>query len=835
MSILAALDPNAPRLIGSPAGRRFVEVPGERMALFGAEQGPLELWMWPLKVLSDLRLALVEPEGVTVTAVEVRPGTLALVLDGDGVAVRIEAFACLDRAALVLVPRLERGEHARLELSFRCDFRPMWPAGLGGQLSGIDPEDGAFWMSEELGRFAFRMATADRDAFEVQAGATARGVSGAPVKVSLDLVAGREVPLVLAGAHVRPPELDADARIGRGQAATGISRAAGALAAARATWQAVAEKPAAELAVLERHWSDFLARTTAIATPDTALDEAFLWSKIAIHRAWIAVEGLGRGLVAGLGPSAHGDRPGYAWFFDGDALCGARALDLVGDREGPREVLRFAASHQRVDGMMMHELSLSAGLCDWLGDYPYAYYKAPNTPDFVSCLAHHVERTGDLELARELWPAAVRAIAWCEERLDAAGRFSNERAGLGAVEAGALSDRIASDAFLHGAWIEALQGAVSLAHALDEDAHTLETRLARAEQAFETFWSDERGRYAFAHLRDGTRSDALSVYVARALVTGVGDSSRALATLAALNGPTSCADWGARMFATDSEAYDPESYNTGAVFPYLNGFFAVAQYRHGLPGAAWQLLASQAALLHRGGLGFIEEHLEGRLARIPARGVAHQVFSSTALVESVVAGLFGVETDACAGRVTLRPALPATWPVAELRGLRVGETVLDVTFRRHDGLLSVACETRSGPPVVVAFAPVLPPLSRVRGARTEIGPGGTVRVLPIVLEDGRAELEVLEGPSLQLAAALPVGEEESRAPRLIGQETHDDVVTWMLAGRAGSQATLGFHSDLACAIEGAGSYADALLVAFPEGSGGWTELGVRARLVEPRP
>jgi len=42
-------------------------------------------------------------------------------------------------------------------------------------------------------------------------------------------------------------------------------------------------------------------RLLALQTPDPALDSAFRWAQIAIERAWVRVDGLGRGLVAGLG------------------------------------------------------------------------------------------------------------------------------------------------------------------------------------------------------------------------------------------------------------------------------------------------------------------------------------------------------------------------------------------------------------------------------------------------------------------------------------------------------------------------------------------------------
>src|SRR5262249_25070253 len=153
--------------------------------------------------------------------------------------------------------------------------------------------------------------------------------------------------------------------------------------------------------------------------------------------------------------------------------------------EGAREVLRFAASHQRADGKLMHELTLSARLCRWLEDYPYAYYKGLNSADFVAALDLFVRYSGDLDLARELWPAAVRAIDWCARSLDPDGRLANSQAGIAAVEAGPLADKIESEVFLQGAWIAALGAASRLAQALGEDPARFKALEEQARAGFE--------------------------------------------------------------------------------------------------------------------------------------------------------------------------------------------------------------------------------------------------------------------------------------------------------------------------------------------------------------
>src|SRR5215469_4825861 len=52
------------------------------------------------------------------------------------------------------------------------------------------------------------------------------------------------------------------------------------------------------------------------------------------------------------------------------------------------------------------------------------------------------------------------------------------------------------------------------------------------------------------------------------------------------------------------------------------------------------------------------------------------------VVSPILRGLPGLETDALSRTITLAPTLPADWSSFTLRGLRVGDAALDVTFHR---------------------------------------------------------------------------------------------------------------------------------------------------------
>ncbi len=831
----------------------FVEAVGERIALFGHRR--LECWMWPLLLFEELELA-VRPAGETEPLpppprrVRVVPEGLALEWIYPDFTLELEAFACLERRALViLIAARAEGpvEPLEVDLRLRPALRPMWPAGLGGRVSGRDAETGALFLTEELGRFAALIGSPDGRRPELS---TERGLPEV-VTITLPLPPRGEVAgaarVLVAGAELEARPLSEEARRGGSQSARGTSRAEEALAAARTLYRELCESWREELEALRTHWTRFLARGAHLECGDPAVDGAFLWSRIAIERLWARVDGLEPGLLAGLGPSRGGDRPGLGWFFGGDALAVSRALTSLGDYQGARRALRFVASTQRDDGKLAHEWTLSHRLVDWVGDYPYAYYKGQVTPGFVACLDHYVHTSDDRDLARELWPTAERAIAWCARACDLQGWLLVPEAGIAAVEAGPLANRIRSELYLQGIWCSALDGALRLAALLGkgERASVWEELRGRARRALASAFHPDLGRYAFAELEGGETFDEPSVYVALPLSRDLGQDARVARSAVALNRPELMADWGGRMFATSSEVYDPDDYNSGSVFPYLTAFAVLALYRQGFPDAAWPVLRSQVGLDGMGGLGYLPEFLAGDRARLPQRSVPHQAFSQSALLVGCLHGLAGIEADGTTGVLTLRPALPLSLPRLALRALPVGDSRLDLFLerRRTQGRTSLRTrvEVRSGPPVAVVPELTLPPLTVVEALevdgqqhpwRARSLPGGALSVAPegppTAASRFESELVVRAGPALDLAAEVQP-DAASRHPRLVGQLLDGDALLWTFAGLAGTRARLEFASDLPLTVEGAALDGDHLSIDFPPGEG-FTDRRVRLHL-----
>src|SRR4030095_2466790 len=129
--------------------------------------------------------------------------------------------------------------------------------------------------------------------------------------------------------------------------------------------------------------ADSLRRTTfSLRSPDSLLDRAVEYAKVNLDESFVCNPDLGCGLVAGYGLSgASSDRPGFGWFFGGDAAINALGMTGAGMTGLVRHRARgFFAKHQRADGKVPHEVSQGAGQIDWFGAYPYAYYHGDTTP-----------------------------------------------------------------------------------------------------------------------------------------------------------------------------------------------------------------------------------------------------------------------------------------------------------------------------------------------------------------------------------------------------------------------------------------------------------------------
>jgi glycogen debranching enzyme len=555
---------------------------------------------------------------------------------------------------------------------------------------------------------------------------------------------------------------------------------------------------------------------TRIDSPDDELDLALEWGKVALDKGFVCNPRLGCGLIAGLGPSGRSERPGFSWFFGGDAFINSWAMTAYGDFETVRESLRFLSKRQRDDGKMMHELSQGAAYIRWFEEFPYGYYHADTTPLYIVAVSDFVRESSDLDFAREIWPSIRKAYEYCASTdEDGDGLMDNTRAGLGAVETGTLrSADVLTDVYLAAAWTAATKAASEMASVLAERDFSSEARSAN-EKALGSlnrrFLDDQNPGIAFALLESGKAQPEVTSWPAFGLWRGVFESGRpsVAAALDALAGSRLGADWGARMLSNESALYDHESYNNGAVWPFLSGFAALALYENERPQSAWFYVEGAKSLAFLEARGYVPELFSGDRLKPVDAAVPHQLFSTAGLVAPLLRGLVGVEPG------KLSPRIPAGWDRLRVENLRHGG-VYDLDWaRRRSGketfeTLKLTPQEGSALPELVVERR-LPLGAKILGggpATFRLKPGRESQALSLRYRGG---IEVVP-----LHEPVRSGERSSRL-RILDERLLGTTYVARLEGRRGRYYRLRVLDGEPRVIE----------VAIPEGPGEWGPLELR--------
>jgi len=646
---------------------QFFDATGHRAAVFGRQSGQFEAWIYPMKLLHGFHLdfqqdGMLEPvHGESyLRQVVTRPESTTLVYVHPHFTVRQIIWTPLDKPAIVQFFDVETDKPLTITAKFTLDFKPMWPASLGGQYSYWMDEDRAFGLTDATGMPTAMIGSPVVGAFtEHMDHALINGEMLLQMRVTPEQARSQLLPLAMS--------LDMYSADGARFAYRRV------LAGARKLYE-------------ERvsHARDLLARTMTLETPDADLNRAFAWAKVALDAGWVCHWKYGCGLVAGYGPADDSERPGFAWWFGGDAMMTSWAMEDYGDTAGALQALRFLKSRQRDDGKMMHEMTQSVDLVDWFGKYGFAYYHADTTPMYLYSLAQYWQRTGDRKFLDEFFESARKAYAYCISTLDPAdGLMDNTKAGLAAVEVGVLRGKVVKDVYLEGFWLAALDSVHELARAVDDPELEQDalTRLGKAHDSLANQWWNPQEKYfAFGLAADGRRADMIGNWpsVALALAPGIADE-QAEGEIASLASPEIATDWGARWLSDKSPFYDPVSYNNGTAWPFMNTFVSWAEYRHGNALAGFSAWSDTARLTGIQSPGYMPEHMNGGRFLPGERSVPHQLFSSVGVVVPAVRGLLGLYTRQVAeilsnniSVLSFRPRPPADWPFLRFSNYAVG-------------------------------------------------------------------------------------------------------------------------------------------------------------------
>jgi len=675
---------------------------GRKFGVLGLENGSFEAWAYPLKVLRNFEFSfLIGSSTVPVQGrdivrfVSVDPAVTTLTFTYQSFTVRAHYVTAVDDPGAVILLEVDSTEPLAVVCSFLPVLQPMWPAGIGGQFASWDEELKAYLISEPTRKnHGYVGSPAGRGISH----APAHMLSDSPSQFKIEIpdpkaVSGVFLPVILAGGKGKREDV-------------------------RAIYRKLASDPEGCYREAVRHYRALRDSTLQVRTGRRELDLAFEWAKISLDDLFVDNPDLGKGLVAGLGPSGTGGRPGFGWFFGTDAYLNSLSLNSLSDHASSREALLFTQKWQRADGKMAHELSQAAGYLRWWEDYPYGYIHGDTTPYYIIAMEDYVRHTGDLEFLKSGWPSLVRAYDWClTTDADGDGLMDNARAGLGALEFGELTG-IQTDIYLAAVWVRATRAMRDMAGAVGDRAvmKTAEKNGAMAVRAFdEKFWDGERGQYSYAFNKDGRLVQELTPWSAVGLAWGLGRPDRGIETLAKMNASDLTTDWGVRMLSVRSPLFEPLNYNYGAAWPFLTGWVSAALFRHGFIPQGYQDLMSNVRHTFDNALGSATELFSGAQNAWPQEGVPHQGFSTSGVVLPLVRALLGLDGNALKKELLFEPALPADWPHVGIANWQIGDGTFSLDYSREETRITLRVRSAGGGGFKLFFAPALGLGTRVRG------------------------------------------------------------------------------------------------------------------------
>ncbi|HMB92616.1 MAG TPA: GH116 family glycosyl hydrolase, partial [Rhodothermales bacterium] len=622
----------------------------------------------------------------------------------------------------------------------------------------------------------------------------------------LEAVQDKYIPIALAGGHASRAEV-------------------------RAVYDRLVQDPERVYRETVAYYRQLRNQTLRIDTPDDSLDLALEWAKVSYDNLVVDHPDHGRGLVAGLGTSGTGGRPGFGWFFGGDAYLNSLSLNSLGLHDTVRDALAFFYPFQREDGKMPHEITQATAYVDWFGDYPYAFIHGDTTPYYLVALYDYYLRTGNLAFVRESWSVAQHAYAWSRATdANGDGLMDNKEAGLGALEFGSLTG-IETDIYLGAIWVRSTHSMAQLAHALGENAtaEQAEADYAKAAAAFdERFWDEALQHYAYAFNASGDHVKENTPWSAVGLMWGLGTPERTRASLQELSSAELATDWGTRMISNKSARFEPLNYNYGAVWPFLTSWVATAQYQHDRPYSGYALLRTTAQHTFERALGHVTEVFSGARHTWPQESVAHQGFCTAGTVLPLVRGMLGLDGNAPARQLTFAPSLPADWDTLSVTNHKVGDAIFDLTYTLDDDRLMLTVHQDSGAPFAVTLAPLISTGRRVRQVQVNGEPvsfeadeapfGVRPRISFESTPQTTVEITFAPAPALVLPfRPAPIGAPNQHL-KIIDMWRDGEQLRTLIEGRAGKTYTLELvHPGLVRAVTGGKQNGSILHVVMPDG------------------
>ena len=719
---------------------------GRKFAILGYESGIFEAWAYPLKLFRNFELSFLLGNSTRpIKASEVlrwitaTPEATTITYTHQSFTVTATYVTAINEPGAMILLNVQAIDPLTIVCGFLPVLQPMWPAGVGGQYAYWDDKLNAYIISESSGGSHGLLGTPAASGISYT---PAHMLSDTPMEFKIEIkdpraVSDKFIPVYMAG--------------GKGK-----------FQSVRELYESLQKAPESIYKEAFAHYRRLRDDLLQVVTPNKELNLAFEWAKVAYDNLVVDNPDLGKGLVAGLGVSGTSGRPGFGWFFGGDAYINSFSLNSFCNYSTVKDALAFTQKTQRADGKMAHELSQAAGYIDWFGKYHYGYIHGDTTPFYLAAMYDYYNMSGDLAFVKESWPSLKRAYDWClTTDTNQDGLMENKKAGLGAVEFGALTG-IEADIYLSAVWVRAAYATLQLAQAVQDDSTMRGARAAyeKANKAFDKkFWNEKGLYYSYAFNAQGEQVAEVTPWSAVALSWKIGDSVHSVRSLERLSSSEMTTDWGVRSISKKSKYYEPMNYNYGAVWPFIGSWIATAQYKHHFSLQGYQTLMAAVRHSTDNQVGTVSEVFSGATNIWLQESVSHQGFSSAGVVLPFVRGMLGLEGSVVEKTISFAPHFPADWSTVSVKNYRVGKSILSFEYLRKNDVLILKVESRNNEGHKLKFAPALGIGTKIvsmsaNGSDTKFQiqtSQQTVQPVAVVeLKEGTTILEVKFTPTLEL-------------------------------------------------------------------------------------
>jgi hypothetical protein len=461
---------------------------------------------------------------------------------------------------------------------------------------------------------------------------------------------------------------------------------------AQKTYRYIADHLADLLAKKKRHYAALI-HTGRISIPDARLQEVYHWVKI--NTEWLLrdVPGMGRGFTGSLME--------YPWWFpDNYAYLALIAAGNIEPTKQTLRLLRDQSAKANGNGRIVHEVTTNGAVVN--------PGNTQETAQFVVTIGKLVAWTGDLEFAREMYPAMKQGLTWLLTDKDRDNDLFPE--GYGIMEVLDLNTEVidvavyTQQALLATSKVAALLGEAEASRRYRQQADELARRIN------ERFWIEDQTSYGDFY---GTRAEAIAVaegaikqvnlkgaektpkdeeaiahyerlkqkwaglpdttrawitnenwVISTPLETGIAPRDRAVRLLDRIR-KENVGEYGPFLSAVEEQR----------MMTIATGVQAVAEAQYGRIDEAMWYVDKIVQTFNRKLPGSISEMM-------PDWGSFTIAWTMYGIVVPVIQHIFGIRSDAVNKTVVFDPRLPTGWEDVSIEGLPVGANAVSFARRK---------------------------------------------------------------------------------------------------------------------------------------------------------